>query len=96
MTEDRPPWKYENPLCAEVGTEIFFTDDKDEKSGAQKFNVYEDARKVCSLCNHLAECGQWATKNEKFGFWGGLTPEQRKETRRKLNIILKEELHIAS
>lgn len=96
MSEVRPPWKYENPLCAEVGVEIFFTDDKDEQTDRQKYNVYEDARKVCSLCSHLSECSQWAIRNEKFGFWGGLNPVERKEIRGKLNIILGEELHIAS
>jgi hypothetical protein len=94
VKEVRPPWKYESPLCAEIGAEIFFTEDKDEQVGAQKFIVYDDARKICSSCSHLTECGQWAIKNENFGFWGGLTPLERKALRRKLNIILKEDLSI--
>ena len=94
MLEIRPPWKYEKPLCAEIGTEFFFTEEKDEKSGTERFSVYEDARKTCSLCSHQSECANWAIKNEKFGFWGGLSAVERKMLRRKLNIRLGEDLDI--
>jgi len=28
----RPPWQYEDPLCAQVGGNFFFAEDRDEPS----------------------------------------------------------------
>jgi hypothetical protein len=47
-------------------------------------------------CSHLKECGEWAIRNEKYGFWGGYSPVERKQIRGKLNIILEENLPSAS
>jgi hypothetical protein len=87
-----PPWKYEEPLCAEIGAELFYIEDKDEKVVGQRLNAYVDAKKICLSCSHLKECGAWAIQNEKHGFWGGYSPEERKQIRSKLNIILKEDV----
>jgi len=92
MTDLVPPWKYEEPLCAEIGAELFYIEDKDEKVIGQRLNAYVDAKKICLSCSHLKECGAWAIQNEKHGFWGGYSPEERKQIRSKLNIILKEDV----
>jgi hypothetical protein len=92
MTDLVPPWKYEQPLCAEIGAELFYIEDKDEKVVGQRLNAYVDAKKICLSCSHLKECGAWAIQNEKHGFWGGYSPEERKQIRSKLNIILKEDV----
>jgi hypothetical protein len=92
MSELVPPWKYEQPLCAEIGAELFYIEDKDEEVIGQRLNAYIDAKKICSSCVHLKECGDWAVQNEKHGFWGGYSPEERKHIRGKLNIILKEDV----
>jgi hypothetical protein len=92
MTDLVPPWKYEEPLCAEIGAELFYIEDKDEKVVGQRLNAYVDAKKICLSCSHLKECGAWAIQNEKHGFWGGYSPEERKQIRSKLNIILKEDV----
>ena len=96
MSELVPPWMYKEPLCAEIGADLFFTEDKDEIVLGQRLNGYVEAKKICLSCPHIAECGQWAIRNEKHGFWGGYSPEDRKQIRRKLNIILKEDLPSAS
>ena len=92
MTDLVPPWKYEQPLCAEIGAELFYIEDKDEEVVGHRLNAYIDAKKICSSCAQLKECGDWAVQNEKHGFWGGYSPEERKQIRRKLNIILKEDV----
>jgi hypothetical protein len=92
MTDLVPPWKYEEPLCAEIGAELFYIEDKDEVVVGQRLNAYVDAKKICLSCSHLKECGAWAIQNEKHGFWGGYSPEERKQIRSKLNIILKEDV----
>lgn len=79
----RPPWKYEDPLCAEVGTEIFFGRDQDEPlKGALPQDMYKDAKKICESCNHSAECAEWGIKYESHGVWGGLSPADRRNFRR--------------
>ncbi len=92
MSELVPPWKYKEPLCAEIGAELFYIEDKDEKVVGQRLNAYVDAKKICLSCSHMKECGNWAIQNEKHGFWGGYSPEERKQIRSKLNIILKEDV----
>jgi hypothetical protein len=92
MTDLVPPWKYEEPLCAEIGAELFYIEDKDEEVVGQRLNGYVEAKKICLSCAHVKECGDWAIQNEKHGFWGGYSPVDRKEIRSKLNIILEEDI----
>ena len=96
MSELVPPWMYEQPLCAEIGAELFYIEDKDEEVVGQRLNGYIEAKKICSKCIHISECGEWAIKNEKHGFWGGYSPEERKQVRSKLNIMLTEDISFAS
>ena len=42
----RGPWEFEEPLCAEVGVEIFYTDDKDEKK-VESMSTYAMANSIC-------------------------------------------------
>lgn len=88
----RRPWEFEEPLCAEVGVEIFYTDDKDERK-VDSMNKYNMAKSICKKCPHKEECADWGIKNELFGFWGGLSPKERniirKHKRIPININLK-------
>lgn len=77
-----PPWEFENPVCAEVGTEIFFSKDYDEVNGTTlPQDTYKDAKKLCQSCEHVAECAEWGIRYENFGVWGGLSPADRKNLR---------------
>jgi hypothetical protein len=80
----RPPWQYEDPLCAQVGGNFFFAEDRDEPNlpGTPEIN-YEGARKICNSCAHLVECALWGLENEEFGLWGGLSPADRKHIKSK-------------
>lgn len=83
----REPWKYENPICAQVGTEIFFSEDYDDVDRLNVFN-YNQAKKVCAGCDHIVECADWGTLHEAYGVWGGLDPKDRADIRRSTNVIL--------
>ena len=85
------PWEFEEPLCSEVGVEMFYTDDKDEKR-IDSMSTYAMASSICRKCTHIAECADWAIKNELFGFWGGLTPKDRTNIRRRKRISVNIEL----
>jgi WhiB family redox-sensing transcriptional regulator len=80
----RVPWEFENPLCSEVDTELFFPD---IGSSSQAFN----AKRICKICPHIAECFEWGLRKERFGVWGGVTERDRRKLRAKLNIKIQEE-----
>ena len=80
----RPPWEFENPVCAEVGTEIFFSRDADElETSKVPQDTYKAAKGICQSCEHIAECAEWGIRYENFGVWGGLSPADRKNLRRR-------------
>lgn len=90
MPDLRPPWHYEDPLCAEVGTEIFFAPDKDDPMYRFSSGIadYRYAREICKKCPHQSECAEWGVLYETHGMWGGLTPQQRSRLRTKGKIRL--------
>lgn len=86
------PQNFENPLCAEVGTQFFFLDDDDDDTiNPETANVsYNIALSICKKCIHISDCAEWGIRRERWGVWGGLTPYDRSQIRRKRNITLRE------
>lgn len=82
------PWEFEQPACAEVGTNLFFAPDKDDPEQAGRENTYSYAKAVCHTCPHIQECADWGIRNEVHGVWGGLTPKELKQIRRTSRIPL--------
>lgn len=84
------PWNFEQPLCAEIGVEIFYLKDRDELAPAERTNAgdYDLAKNICNKCEHINQCADWGVKNEVHGVWGGMTPAERKKLRNKLRITL--------
>jgi WhiB family redox-sensing transcriptional regulator len=82
MSNLRKPSDYENPLCAQVGGDLFYSDDFDEK-GEDSLIRFKMAKKICTDCEHINECYMWGLKYEQHGIWGGTTPSDRKDIRRK-------------
>lgn len=78
----REPRKYENPLCAEVGTDIYYPEDLDDG----KQIAMRQAIQLCGKCIHQFECAEWGIVNEEYGIWGGLTVNQRNIARRRRGI----------
>lgn len=80
----RVPSQFENPLCSEVDTELFFPE-----IGAN--DQASNAKKICGRCPHIAECLEWALHYERFGIWGGSSERDRRVIRAKLNIKVQED-----
>jgi hypothetical protein len=83
----RVPWEFENPLCAEVGMEIYFPDIEDPSHRTHT----RTAVSICNRCPYLAECAEWGITQEYFGIWGGLNVDERKRIRSTRGITLKKE-----
>jgi hypothetical protein len=83
MPHVTPPWHYDDPHCAEIGTILFFAPDTDTPNAYVGEDPYKYARQVCGTCPHKIECAEWGIANEDHGMWGGLSPADRKGIRRK-------------
>jgi len=70
--------------CARMGVDVFYQA-YDNKNTAQEVR---DLKEFCSNCNILAECMEYAIKHERYGFWGGTTPYERRTIRSRRNIRL--------
>ena len=71
----RVPWLFEEPACAEIGSDFWFPEKAEDS--------YEirTAKKLCGSCTHKSECLEWGISNEAFGIWGGLTAKERQRIR---------------
>ena len=78
MYMDEMAWMSEG-ICSSIGPQLFYADPSDANSGTI-------ARKVCDSCPVVDECAEHGIKHERFGIWGGLTPQQRSAIRRERNI----------
>ncbi len=66
---DDTEWEKKS-LCAQVGTELFFSDDKNEVKAAKR---------ICEQCTVVDQCLRRAlVKDERHGVWGGTTPADRR------------------
>lgn len=70
--------------CSGLGVDLFF--------GEYNVNSHEEdvkyLKSFCDNCVKLTECADYAIKHERYGFWGGLTPNARDMIRRKNGITL--------
>lgn len=82
------PWEFNQPLCAQVGAELFFQDDRDDKKPGMSEIDYNASKRICNSCVHITECAEWGIVHEVHGVWGGLTPQDRERVRKKRGIIV--------
>jgi hypothetical protein len=89
----RGPWEYEDPSCASVGGNFWFPEKNGDETGVL-FNAQSQearlAKSICNSCVHKSECRQWGLEHETHGIWGGLGDPERRQIRKRLNIIVKE------
>lgn len=74
---------FSEAACAGIGVESFF---EDEETGT--FLNLQAVKKVCAFCPIQDTCAEWGIHHEKYGIWGGLTPHERRELRKKRNILV--------
>lgn len=75
-TADTQAWMRDS-LCAQAGPGF-----ADEFLFPEEGHYLPRAIAICRACPVRRECLQWAIDtNQKFGVWGGLTPNQRRKRR---------------
>lgn len=79
-----PKWDGTEP-CVTSGADFF--DYKETTGRKTKENVLW-LKQFCDSCPMQLECATYAIKHEEYGFWGGMTEEQRKEFRKAHKIQL--------
>lgn len=77
-----PDFRGDEP-CAQLGHDLYQGDAYTPESLAVM-------RDCCAACHMLAECRAWSLHHEGHanGFWAGMTGEERRRERRRLNIVL--------
>lgn len=72
----RPAWT-ERALCAQIGGDLWFAEKGD-------WYAVVNAKLTCFRCPVRRECLLFALENnERVGVWGGLSPKQRDELRKR-------------
>lgn len=69
--------------CAGSNVNVFFV--ADTSRGEQ----YAEARAICRGCPVTAECLEWSYSSaatQEFGFFGGMSPRERRQAKRKRKI----------
>lgn len=72
--------------CAGADQAVFFHNYSDASS-------YAEARDMCVRCPILAECREWAILHELHGYWGGSSPHEREDIRRRRGIMV-DQMHV--
>jgi transcriptional regulator of acetoin/glycerol metabolism len=57
---------------------------------SEKAEDVAQAKEACGFCPVRAECAELG-KDEEFGVWGGMTPEDRRSAQRFLVILVEEQ-----
>lgn len=70
--------EFDSAACKSVGYEAFYEEDMTKRAH------FKMLKTICSSCPITNRCLEVAIANdEKFGVWGGLTPEERHRLKRK-------------
>lgn len=89
--EKQRAWKELADAVAEVGLDHIpcaqapdlYYPDTNAENGAHSARL---AKQACKSCPLLYKCGAYAIKyREEYGIWGGMSPGDRKNIRRKAN-----------
>jgi hypothetical protein len=70
-----------NEPCGEVDPEFFY------KELIVK-SLKKTLKGICASCDIQNECAEYAIHTEPWGFWGGLTPIERRQIRKQRNITI--------
>ena len=72
-------WR-DRAACRSEDPELFFP----VGDGAPALLQIAEAKAVCRRCPVVAECLTWALESgQGYGVWGGLTPDGRRELKRR-------------
>ena len=68
--------------CVGIDVNMFFTED-----GSSTFQEENFLKRTCAACPVKSECLDYALNHAVLGWWGGTSEYQRKQLRKKLNIV---------
>lgn len=71
----------ENAACQGTGVESWYTSDATPFAAELPL-----LRRICGRCPVLSECGNHAMANEQWGFWAGMTANERRLMRRRTAV----------
>ncbi len=70
-----------DPECAQV-PDVFYPEETTQPAWSTK-----TAKDICERCPIMDECAQYALEaNEGFGIWGGMTPHERRQLRKRSRV----------
>jgi hypothetical protein len=72
-------------VCRQLDPDVFFPDIGQSPAAAQRICLGADAHVPCPF---LAACRAWGLAHERYGVWGGLTEQERRQIRRKHRITV--------
>jgi WhiB family redox-sensing transcriptional regulator len=67
------------PSCQGKNVELFFVDPSEPEFREST----AEAKSLCKQCPYVAECLEWAIKNNEMGVWGGTTERERASLKRR-------------
>jgi WhiB family redox-sensing transcriptional regulator len=71
--------RHERALCSQMDPELWFPEPWEDET---------PAKLICRRCPVREACLAHALNaNEEYGIWGGLSPEERREMRRRLSEV---------
>lgn len=68
--------------CRSTDPDIFFCED-----GLHP-KVVRMLKEICEFCPMRNPCAEYAIVHERYGFWGGMTPRERRYYRQEYRIRL--------
>lgn len=75
--------------CKELPTDFFY---KIEDRGVSKLIDVDVFRQVCAPCPIWQQCLRYASHNEDYGVWGGMTSEERRVLKDRARSSIKEKV----
>lgn len=51
---------------------------------------------ACLSCHTYTACREWAVRHEAYGFWAGMSANDRRKERSRRGIVLDDPIHVLS
>jgi len=73
----------DSPACLGIDPELFYLE-----QNMQAASMHRQLKPICDSCPLLEQCREHALKHELYGYWAGMTANERQELRRRMGIVL--------
>ena len=76
---------FTSATCRGIGLEFFIQENNNATSSEER-----KAKSICKECPVMQACLEWGLAHESHGIWGGTSPRERMQIRKKLGIEVKQ------